>query len=226
MSQGSEERLSPTPRHYKVLGRAAEIARAASSPGVRAEHLLLAIINERHTIPAQVLATLVDLDQAEVAILDAITTSGSSLPVPVALGPEEETREGVWGARVALAMGHSYVGVEHVFLEVLQDREGISAKALGLLVDPGRAKSAVRAFLDSPEYRRVPNPEDSRKQFLPEGQSLDAALRRAIHDSVPERATFSFNWEDGRPWIHVSSPGNSRDILNEALISLGRAGLT
>ena len=49
-----------------------------------------------------------------------------------------------------------------------------------------------------------------------------------IASSVPEAATFGFNWrqDDGRPWIYVSQPGNPRDALNTALVSLGRPPLT
>jgi hypothetical protein len=64
--------------------------------------------------------------------------------------------------------------------------------------------------------------------LLREGQELDQALIAALSRSVPEGATFRFNWrqDDGRPWIWVSQPGNPRDALNAALASLGRRPLT
>jgi hypothetical protein len=48
---------------------------------------------------------------------------------------------------------------------------------------------------------------------------------------VPEGATFGFNSKAGRTWIHVWGPGGSlgrdvsREVLNTALVSLGRPGL-
>ncbi len=49
---------------------------------------------------------------------------------------------------------------------------------------------------------------------------------------MPERATFGFNGSDGRTWIHVWDPDGSlgrevsREVLNTALVSLGRPGLS
>ena len=72
-------------------------------------------------------------------------------------------------------------------------------------------------------------PEDA--VFLPEGQELDGPLRRAIIDALPEGTTFGFNGADGRTWVHLFGPGGSlgrevsREVLNTALVSLGRPGL-
>jgi hypothetical protein len=76
----------------------------------------------------------------------------------------------------------------------------------GALVDLARAEAAVRGILDSP-------------------------LLKAISDALPDGATFGFNSADGRTWIHVFGPGGSlgrevsREVLNTALVSLGRAPL-
>jgi hypothetical protein len=67
--------------------------------------------------------------------------------------------------------------------------------------------------------------------FLPEGQQLDSPQSKAIVDALPEGTTFGFNGADGRTWIHVFGPGGSlgrevsREVLNTALVSLGRPGL-
>ena len=139
-----------TPRYHTVLGRAAEIARAAASPDVRAEHLFLAIIRERQAAPAQVLARLTDLDTVE---------------------------------------------------------------------------SAILGVMNSPGYRGVPGSADPDRIFLPEDQELDGPLCEAIIACLPDRASFSFNWENGRPWVHVTEPGSTRDVLRAALARLGRPGL-
>jgi hypothetical protein len=63
--------------------------------------------------------------------------------------------------------------------------------------------------------------------LLPAAQELDPALIGALQESLPEGAKFGFNWrkDDGRPWIRVTRPGNPRDALNTALLSLGRPPL-
>ena len=64
--------------------------------------------------------------------------------------------------------------------------------------------------------------------FLPEGQDLDAPLRRALADALPDSTTFALGSEDGRAWVCVlgaagfSDPALTREVLNAALTSLNR----
>jgi hypothetical protein len=46
MRQVFDGALSPTAHHYKVIGRAAEIARALGSPVGGAEHLFLGMLHD------------------------------------------------------------------------------------------------------------------------------------------------------------------------------------
>ena len=122
-------------------------------------------------------------------------------------------------------MGHSHLGVEHALLAMIRDRETVPARALAGLADLDALDAAVVESANAP----VSPHEDA--AFLPEGQQLDSPLLGAICDAVPEGATFGFNSNDGRTWIHVFGPGGSlgrevtREVLNTALASLGRPGL-
>lgn len=208
--------ISRTPRCYRVLGRADEIARSTGSPYVMAEHLFLAIIHESQSMPAQMLAGLTDLDRVEAAVLAAAGQSGH----PSSARPP---RPELAGFKVAAEMGDSYVGVEHLLLALLRDRQAIPARALAALTDLGRVETAIFDAMASPQYR-VPRCPDS-GLMLPEGQELDEALLDALVRSLPEGARLGFNWDNDRPWIHVTEPGNNRDALNAALARLGRPGL-
>jgi Clp amino terminal domain, pathogenicity island component len=68
--------VSPNPAYYRTLGRADEIARVMNSPGVRPEHLFLALIRDRRSVPARALAGLVDLGEVEAAVLDVMNSPG------------------------------------------------------------------------------------------------------------------------------------------------------
>ena len=131
--------ISPNPACYRVLGRADEVARTMNSPHVRAEHLFLAIIRDDKSMPARLLARLVDLSAVEAAVMRAV---GQAARQP----PERPARPELAGFRVAAEMGDSCI----------------------------------------------------------------------------------FNWrvDDNRPWIMMTRPGNPRDALNAALVSLGRPPLT
>jgi Clp amino terminal domain, pathogenicity island component len=88
MSHGSGGAVAPDPHYYEITGRAAEIARALGSPVGGAEHLFLAMIRMRETVPARALAGLADLDALEAAILEARSAPSSWPPEDAVLLPE------------------------------------------------------------------------------------------------------------------------------------------
>lgn len=44
----------------------------------------------------------------------------------------------------------------------------------------------------------------------------------AVHQAVPDGATFGFNHDYRWAWVTVTKPGNTRDVLHAAFGSLGR----
>lgn len=213
-------RISPNPACYRVLGRADEIARMTNSPHTRAEHLFLAIVRDKG-MPAQVLARLADISRLEAAVTEA---AGRAAAQP----DERPARPELAGFRVAAETGDSYVGTWHLLLALIRDRQSVPAHALAGLVDLGQVETAVTDVLNSPGFRGFKDSFGEDELLLPEGLELDKVLIGALARSVPEGATFGFNWrkDDGRPWIHVSRPGDPRAALNTALVSLGRPPLT
>ena len=65
-----------TPRYFRVLGAAEEVADGMSHGYVGVEHLFLAIIRDRDAVPTQVLATIADLDAIESALLSLMNSDG------------------------------------------------------------------------------------------------------------------------------------------------------
>jgi hypothetical protein len=216
--------LTHTPHYYEIQGRAAEIARALGSPAGGAEHLFLGMLHDGGW-PVSVIADLADLGLAEEAVLAIVASPGYTPPA----GPRVRLRGShvpAWGAEVAFELGDSYIGVEHALLAMIRNRETIPARALAGLADLGALEAAVLAAKDAPPTV----PDDA--VFLPEGLGLDAPLRRAIADALPEGTTFGFNGGgDERTWLHVFEPGGTprpeltREVLNTALASVGRAPL-
>ena len=88
--------LSPDPHYYEIRGRAAEMARALGSRAGGAEHLFLGMLHDGGW-PVSVISDLVDLGQAEAAVLDILNSPGYSPPPP----PRLPARAGdlqMWGA--------------------------------------------------------------------------------------------------------------------------------
>ena len=233
MRRESKGMLSPTPHYYEISGRAAEIARALGSPVGGAEHLFLGMLHDGGW-PVSAISGLVDLARAEAAVRGILDSPGySPPPSPRGFGALAAMVPGVrngyvepsWGVGVAVEMGDSYLGVDHALLAMIRNRETVPARALAGLADLDALDAAVVEAMNAP----VVPAEDA--VFLPEGQQLDSPLSRAIVDALPEGTTFGFNGADGRTWIQVFGPGGSlgpevsREVLNTALVSLGRPGL-
>lgn len=216
--------MSPTPHYYMVEGRAAEIARAFESPGGGAEHLFLAMLHDGGW-PVSAISGLVDLARAEAAVLSILDSPGYSPPPPPRFSGANGYVTPLRGVGVAVEMGDSHLGLEHALLAMIRNRETVPARALASLADLDALDAAVV------EAANAPIGPHADAAFLPEGQQLDSPLTVAISDAVPEGATWGFNGTDGRTWIHVFGPDGSlgrevsREVLNTALVSLGRPGL-
>ena len=211
MGDPRDGRLSPTPHYYEVRGRAAEIARSMGAGRVAPEHLFLAMLHDGGW-PVSVLtgAGLMDAGQVEIAVVAAMRAPGHTPSVGARLA----------GGATAGALGDSYIGLEHVLLEIIGDRAGLPARVLAGLADLDAAEAAVLAAKNAPP--RAPDGA----VFLPDGQDLDSDLLAALEERVPAGASFGFNRLDGRTWIHVWGDGvdlgTSRAVLDAALTSLGR----
>ena len=59
------------------------------------------------------------------------------------------------------------------------------------------------------------------RRFLPR-RDLDGEILNAIHQAVPDGATFGFNHDSRRARVRVTRPGNTREVLRAAFASLGR----
>jgi hypothetical protein len=73
-----------------------------------------------------------------------------------------------------------------------------------------------------PEKRLKVDWSGAEEIWLPEGQLVDAALRRAMVALLPAGVSMGFNNIGGQGVVEVSRPGDTRVILNAALASLGR----
>jgi ATP-dependent Clp protease ATP-binding subunit ClpA len=84
----------PTPRYRSVVGGSTKLAQEMDHSYVGVEHLFLAIIRDRGAVPTQVLATLIDLDQVEAALLADMESPGykGAPPPGVVSFPRDELR--------------------------------------------------------------------------------------------------------------------------------------
>jgi ATP-dependent Clp protease ATP-binding subunit ClpA len=77
-----EDGPAPTPRYRRVLANSAEVAREMGHSYVGVEHLFLAIIRDRDSVPTQALARHLDLDQVEAGLIQEMASSGYAGQAP------------------------------------------------------------------------------------------------------------------------------------------------
>jgi hypothetical protein len=123
-----------TPRARRVLEAADAVAEAQGASVVRLDHLLLAVFREPDTIGAKVLA---ELGIGEAALRAELGRRAFEPGVRLA----DETRPDAELVSTALALGHNYIGTEHMLLAPFRRPDSVGAQALVAL---GASEDAVR----------------------------------------------------------------------------------
>jgi hypothetical protein len=90
----------------------------------------------------------------------------------------------------------------------------------GALAGPRPAR--YRAGMTAAPYGQVPRSswEGVETVYFPYSD-LSAEIIDAIHQAVPDGATFGFNHDYCRAWVTVTKPGNTRSVLRAAFASVG-----
>lgn len=121
-----------TEKARRVVIHAQEEARRMGHNFVGTEHLLLGLIREQNSLPSKVLQSIgLDLDTVRAEVLKA-TGRGP------AIGPNEEVAFTPRAKKVVLelageearALGHNYIGPEHLLLGLIREGEGVAAQVL------------------------------------------------------------------------------------------------
>jgi ATP-dependent Clp protease ATP-binding subunit ClpC len=152
-----------TERAIRVIMAAQEEAKRLASGYVGAEHLLLGMLREGELIVFKTLEYFrIDPGEAKDLIEREIVPQGRG----AAAGPEipfnlqvKKVIELAWDE--ARGLGHSYVGVEHLFLGILRDGSGITGKVLGELgITASSARGRIVSILGEvmAYQRKVPRP--------------------------------------------------------------------
>lgn len=132
-----------TARAVKVLELAQQEAQALGHAYVGTEHLLLGLVHEGEGVAAKALLSMgigLDTVRRKVESLLARSAGGSG---SIAYTPRAK-RVMELAMEEAQALGHHYVGTEHILLGLIREREGIAAKVLS---DLGADLNAVRKIV-------------------------------------------------------------------------------
>jgi ATP-dependent Clp protease ATP-binding subunit ClpC len=132
----------------QVVVRAAEEARALRHNYIGTEHILLGLLREEQGIAARVLESLdVNLEGVRAQVVRIIGTGDESVAGQIPFTPRaKEVLE--LSLREALALGHQYIGTEHVLLGVVTEGEGVACRILANFdITPSVVREAVARAL-------------------------------------------------------------------------------
>jgi prophage maintenance system killer protein len=148
-------RVQPTGRLRRFTDRARQAVRLAQEEAlllrhghVGTEHLLLGLVYEGEGVAAQVLESLeISLEEVR-ARVEEIIGRGQDPPADHVLFTPQAKKVLELSLREALALGHHYVGTEHLLLGLLEEGESTAAQVLATLgADHARVRERVLAVL-------------------------------------------------------------------------------
>lgn len=146
-----------TPRTRSVVEAATAVARGRNHSFVGTEDLLLAFYSQPEALATQLLVAHGLTEEAVGVAVDAVRPGGATpLDAEGAETAEETLPLTPQGSHVlqgavaeALALGHNYVGTEHLLLAFYRDSGGVATKVLqDLGLDEPVAREAVVAALE------------------------------------------------------------------------------
>jgi hypothetical protein len=133
-----------TPRARNVVMAAQNEARAAGNATITPAHLVLGLLSDPEGLGAKAIAGQgVDTAKARRTALATLPPAVGELPELIPFDAQAQKALELT-FRVALRLGHNYIGTEHILLALLDAEDGTGVLA-GLGVDRDRAEADVTA---------------------------------------------------------------------------------
>ncbi|MFF4413906.1 Clp protease N-terminal domain-containing protein [Streptosporangium sp. NPDC001559] len=173
-----------TPRARTAVSLALEEARAGGAVEVGTEHLLGGLLAEGTNLALHVLRA-VEVDPGQVRReLDALGGNGAMPATPARFsGPAAAALE--LTVSDAIALGHNYVGCEHLLLGLVTEPEGTAGRVLRRLgAEPRLTRRAVTAALAGYVHLRAQDQTTTERPPKSSPESLSEAVRRELRPIV------------------------------------------
>jgi ATP-dependent Clp protease ATP-binding subunit ClpA len=150
------ERFTDGARRVVVLAQ--EEARVLNHNYIGTEHILLALIREGGGVAARALESLGITEEAARQQVEEITGRGEPGPqrghIPFTPRGKKILQLSL---REAIALGHAYIGTEHILLGLLREDDGVAVRVLnGLGVEPNRVRQQVIQLVSARRIQQEP----------------------------------------------------------------------
>jgi ATP-dependent Clp protease ATP-binding subunit ClpC len=186
-----------TDRARRVVVLAQEEARMLNHNYIGTEHILLGLIHEGEGVAAKALESLgISLDAVRQQVEEII---GQGQQAPSGHIPFTPRAKKVLelADRETRALGHAYVGTEHILLGLIREGDGVAAQVLvNLGADLNRVRQQVIQLVHGHQGKDVIG-QGSRRGRRARARLLDDALARV--DSLDDRLAAIERWVGMRP---------------------------
>ena len=147
-----------TDRARRVVVLAQEEARMLNHPHVGTEHVLIALIREGGGVAAQALGALGVTEEAARQQVEEIVGPGQPGSQQGHLPFTPQGKKALQlSLREAIALGHAYIGTEHILLGLIRADEGVAIRVLnGLGVDPASVRQKVIQLVSARRIQEEP----------------------------------------------------------------------
>jgi ATP-dependent Clp protease ATP-binding subunit ClpC len=191
-----------TDRARRVVVLAQEEARMLNHNYIGTEHILLALIREGGGVAAQALEPLGITEEAARQQVEEIVGRGQQDPprghIPFTPRAKKILQLSL---REAIALGHGYIGTEHILLGLVREGEGVAIQVLnGLGIDPNRVRQQVIQLVSARRVQEEPGT----------GHALPGEAQAVVGASRPSRLAGLALVGTGTTRRHLSGPGPAR----------------
>jgi ATP-dependent Clp protease ATP-binding subunit ClpC len=147
-----------TDRARRVVVLAQEEARMLNHNYVGTEHILVALIREGGGVAAQALESLGITEETARQQVEEVVGPGQPGPQRGHLPFTPRAKKILQlSMREAIALGHAYIGTEHILLGLLRAEDGVAIRVLnGLGVDPNRVRQHVIQLVSARRVQEEP----------------------------------------------------------------------
>jgi ATP-dependent Clp protease ATP-binding subunit ClpC len=141
-----------TDRAREVVVLAQDEARALRHNHIGTEHILLGVLREEAGLAARVLESLgVTLAEARAQVMQMVAPGDEVTPGQIPFTPRAKKVLEL-SLREALALGHDYIGTEHILLGLVRENEGVASRVLlSFDADSEKIRNAVIRLLPQSE---------------------------------------------------------------------------